>query len=161
MPREASQWAFRCQKVPERLIALIMALYSNARARVRTPASTSWDLGYKSMGVHQGSALSLLLFVLVMQEATRAARGEGLWDLFYAKDLAITAESGKEAVRKFGLWKRETETGGLKVNLNKIKLMVMGREPAVRPKRGRYRCGVCGKGVGGNAIWCQCCETWH
>ena len=51
-----------------------------------------------------------------MQEATREARGEGLWDLLYADDLVITAESEEEAVRKIGVWKREMETRGLKVN---------------------------------------------
>ena len=42
------------------------------------------------MGVNQGSALisrSPLLFVVVMQEATREATGEGLWDLLYADDV--------------------------------------------------------------------------
>ena len=70
----------------------------------------------------------------------------------------ITAESEEEAVRKFGVWKREMETRRLKVNIKKTKLMVMDREPAVRPQRGRYPCGVCSKGVGANSIWCQCCE---
>ena len=42
-----------------------------------------------------------------MQEATREARGKGLWDLLYADDLLIAAESEKEAVRKFGVWKRK------------------------------------------------------
>ena len=96
------------------------------------------------MGVHQGSALSPLLFVVVMQEATREARGERL---LYDNELVITAESEEEAVRKFGVWKREMETRGLKVNINKTKLMVMGREPAFRLQRERYLCGVCGKGV--------------
>ena len=59
-----------------------------------------------------------MLFVVVMQEATREARGEGLWDL-YADDLVITAESEEEAIRKFGVWKREMETRGLKVNIYK------------------------------------------
>ena len=72
------------------------------------------------VGVHQGSALSPLLLVVVMQEATREARSEGLWDL-YADDLVITAESEKEAIRKFGFGKREMETRGLKVNINKTK----------------------------------------
>ena len=75
------------------------------------------------MGLHRGSALSHLLFVVVMQEANRDARGEGLWDL-YADDLVITTESEEEAVRKFGVRKRERETRGLKVNINKTKLMV-------------------------------------
>ena len=57
----------------------------------------------------------------------------------------ITAESEEEAVRKFGMWKREMETRGLKLNVNKTKLMVMGTKPAVRPQRGRYPYGVCGK----------------
>ena len=33
-----------------------------------------------------------------------------------------------------------------------------GRDPGVRPQRGRYPCGVCGKGVGANSMWCQRCE---
>ena len=57
-------------------MALVMALYSNARSRVRTLVGTSDECGV-GMGVHQGSALSPLLFVVVMQEATREARGEG------------------------------------------------------------------------------------
>ena len=64
------------------------------------------------MGVNQGSALSPMLFVLVMQEATRTARGEVLWNLLYVYDLVKTAESREEAVRKFGVWKREVETRG-------------------------------------------------
>ena len=139
-------------------MALVMALYSNARSRVRTLVGTSDECGV-GMGVHQGSALSPLLFVVVMQEATREARGEGLWDLLYAHDLVIAAES-EEAIKKFGVWKREMENRGLKVNINMTKLMVIGREPAVRPQRGRYPCGVCGKRVGANSIWCQCCERW-
>ena len=52
------------------------------------------------------------------------------------------------------------ETKRLKVNINKTKLMMMGREPAIRPQRGRYSCGVSSKGFGANSIWCHCCEKW-
>ena len=45
----------------------------------------------------------------------------------YTDDLVITAESEEEAVVKFGAWEREMETRGLKVNINKTKLMVMGK----------------------------------
>ena len=63
--------------------------------------------------------------------------------------IRITAESEKEAVRKFGVWKREMETWELKVNIKKTKLMVMmGREPAVRLQRGR------------NFIWCLWQMSW-
>ena len=66
VPWEAIQWALRRQKVPECLIALVMALYSNARSRVRTLAGTSDQFGI-GVGVHQGSARSPLLFMVVMQ----------------------------------------------------------------------------------------------
>ena len=52
------------------------------------------------------------------------------------------------------------KTRKLKVKISKTKLLAMGRNPAVRPQRGRYSCGVCGKEVGANSIWCQCCERW-
>ena len=139
VPREAIQWDLRRQDVPERLIALVMALYSNTMSRIRSLAGTSDKFGIE-VGVNQGSAPSPLLFVVVMQEeATRATTGEELWELLYINDLVIPPESEKEAVRKFCVWKREMETWGLKVNINKTKLM--GREPAVRPQRGRYPCG--------------------
>ena len=62
MPREVIQLALRHEKVP-----LVMALYSNARSRVRTLASTSDEFGI-GVGVHQGLELSLKLVVVVMQE---------------------------------------------------------------------------------------------
>ena len=69
------------QKVPEHLIALVMALYKNARSKAGTLAGTSDEFGI-GVGVHKGQ-----LFVLVMQEATGAASSERLWDLLYANDL--------------------------------------------------------------------------
>ena len=87
-----------------------MAICTNTRSWVRTLAGTSNEFGI-GVVVHQGSSLSPLLFVVVMQEATREARGEGLWDLLYADDLVITAESEEDAVRKFGAWTKEWKQG--------------------------------------------------
>ena len=43
--------------------------------------------------------------------------------------------------------KNKKETRRLKVNINKTKLIVIARESAVRPQRGRYACRACSKGV--------------
>ena len=59
---------------------------------------------------------------MVKQKASRTATGEGLWDLLCADDLVITAKSEEESVRKFGVWKREMESRGLKVNINKTQV---------------------------------------
>ena len=49
--------------------------------------------------------------------------------MLYADGIVIKTESEEEVARKFSVWKRETETRGLKTNINMTKLMVMGREP--------------------------------
>ena len=158
VPREIITWALRRQKVPERLIDMVMALYVNSKSRVKTKAGISEAFEIK-VGVHQGSALSPLLFVLVMEEATRGDR-RGLWELLYADDLVITAESMAEASERFNSWKRGMETRGLKVNMEKTKVMVTGREPNRLQEEGPHPCGVCGKNTGPSTVLCTQCGKW-
>ena len=52
------------------------------------------------VGVHQGSVLSPLLFVAVMEVVTRGVK-EGLpWELLYADDLVLVAQSKEELREK-------------------------------------------------------------
>ena len=127
VPRPAIRWALHRQRVLESLIYLVMALYWETRSRVRVAGETSdsFEIG---VGVHQGSVLSPLLFILVMEEATRECRVGGLWELLYADDLVLTAETQEEVELMFGEWRRAVERRGLKVNLEKTKMMVTGGE---------------------------------
>ena len=93
-----------------------MALYENTRRRVKSPAGLSEEFSIE-MGVHQGSTLSPLLFIVVMQEATKEERGENLKELLYADDLVLMAETEEEVVERFSAWKRGIEKRGLKVNM--------------------------------------------
>ncbi len=68
-------------------------------SKVKAPAGISEELSIR-VGVHQGSALSPLLFIVVMQKATKEARGEGLKEMTYADDLVLMAESEEEAVEE-------------------------------------------------------------
>jgi len=83
----------------------------------------------------------------VMQEATKEERGENLKELLYADDRVLMAEVEEEVVERFSAWKRGMEKRGLKVNMEKTKMMVLRRKSAVPLERGRYPCGCCGKGV--------------
>ncbi len=88
VPREVIAWVLRKQMVPERLIKLVMALYVNSMSKVKMPVGISKEFSIR-VGVHQGPALSPLLFIVVMQEATKEARRGGLKELLYADDLVL------------------------------------------------------------------------
>ena len=159
IPRKAITWALRRQGVPERLIRLVMILYNGSRSRVRVAGGLSdeFEIG---VGVHQGSVLSPLLFILIMEEATKSCASGGPWELLYADDLVLTAESKSELERKFREWKSHMEDRGLKVNIEKTKFMITGDDEAEPVEMGEYPCGVCGRGVGVNSIPCVHCQKW-
>ena len=46
-----------------------------------------------------------------------------LWELLYAADLVIVAESQEELKRKLAMWKKEIELRGLRINMKKTKNM--------------------------------------
>ena len=102
-----------------------MALYRETRSSVTAAGETSVDFGFQ-VGVHQGSVLSPLLFIVVMEEAPKECRVGDPWELLYADDLVLTAESHEGVEALFGEWRVAFERSGLKVNLEKTKLLVTG-----------------------------------
>ena len=59
-----------------------------------------------------GSALSPLLFVIIM---------EALWELLYADDLVVIAETKDYVIKRLNEWKNNSENRGMRVNMNKNK----------------------------------------
>ena len=75
------------------------------RSRVRVGDGYSEEFG---VGVHQGSVLSPLLFIIVLEALSREFRTGCPWELLYADDLMISAESMEELLVKVKTWKTET-----------------------------------------------------
>ena len=73
------------------------------------------------MGVHTCEALSLLLFILVINEAMRICIGDDMWEPLYADDLVLTAETKEEAEQKFFEWRQAMARRGLKVYVTTAK----------------------------------------
>ena len=73
--------------------------------------------------VHQGSVLSPVLFIIVLEALSREFRTGCPWELLYADDLMISAESMEELLVKVHPWKTEMEKKGLRVNMGKTKIM--------------------------------------
>ena len=73
VPREVVKWALRKLGVDEWLIHKVMVLYTETCTVVRRDAGLSESFEVK-VGLHQGSVLSPLLFVAVMDVVSSEAR---------------------------------------------------------------------------------------
>ena len=148
----------RRQHVPEKLIRLVMSLYEDSSSCVRRKDGDSKTFPIR-VGVHQGSALSPLLFNVVMEEATKECRRGAPWEMLFADDLVLTSESEEDVRDMFSKWRAALERRGLKVNLGKTKFLVSG-DSKENEETGRYPCAVCQKGVGDSSIQCLKCAKW-
>ena len=72
-------------------MCLVQGMYSNAKSRVHAGEGYSEEFEVE-VGVHQGSALSLLLFIIVLEALSREFCCGVPWEDLYADDLAIIAE---------------------------------------------------------------------
>ena len=63
-----------------------MGYACNSRSRVRVGSSYSEEIG-AGVGVHQGSVLSPLIFIIVLEALSRDFRVGVSWELFFADDL--------------------------------------------------------------------------
>ena len=94
--------------VEEWAVRVIQGMYENARSRVRVNGQYSEEIGV-GVGVHQGSVLSPLLFILVLQALSREFRTGVPWELLYADDLVVIADSLEECISKLQVWKAGME----------------------------------------------------
>ena len=91
--------------------------------RVNEQYSKEFGVG---VGVHQGSVLSPLLFIMVLEALSREFRIDVPWEILYADDLIIIADSMGECITKLKAWKANMEEKGLRVNMKKTKILVSG-----------------------------------
>ena len=82
------------------------------------------------------------------------------WELLYADDLVLTAETLDLLMEKLKLWKYNMENKGLRVSMGKIKKMIYGKSLDTIKPSGKYPCSVCRKAVGKNSIFCTSCDAW-
>jgi len=122
------------------MVEAVLALYVNSRTSVKAMAGISGEFNIL-VGVHQGSVLSQLRFVIVMRELTKENRKGVPWELTFADDLALTEEYEPEVMGDFVEWKAAMESNGLKVNMEETKLMVTDEESRRRVQSGRWPCG--------------------
>ena len=119
--------------IPDHLTCLLRNLYAGQEATVRTGRGTT-DWFQIGKGVCQGCILSSCLFNLYAEyitqngglEETQAGikiAGRNINKLRYADDTTLMAESEEELKSLLMKVKDESENVGLKLNIQKIKIM--------------------------------------
>ena len=72
----------------------------------------------------------------------------------------VLSETEEELIKRLNEWKENVESKGMRVNMNKTKVMISGERQMVWQKAARWPCGVCNKGVGSNSLQCTRCQKW-
>ena len=88
VPREVICFALRRKGVAEYLVNGVMSLYKGCKTAVSIDGKLSSSFSVK-VGVHQGSALSLLLFIMVLYVLTEDVRDGSLMELLYEEGLVL------------------------------------------------------------------------
>ena len=118
--------------VEEWLVSAVMSMYTGTGAKtvVRTVYGNSNGFEVK-VGMQQGSALSSLLFFMVMEALSREFKVALPWELLYADDLVVIAETEEDLIKRLNEWKDFMENRGRRVNINKTKVMISGERQKV------------------------------
>ena len=122
--------------IPDHLTCLLRNLYADQEATVRTGhGTTNWlQIG---KGVHQGCIWSPYLFNLYAEYIMRSTgleeaqagikiAGRNINNLRYAEDTTLTAEGEEELKSLLVKVKEENEKVGLKLSIQKMKIMASG-----------------------------------
>ena len=72
--------------------------------------------------------------MIVMEAISREFRVALPWELLYADDLAVVTETEEELIKRLNVWKDNVESKGMRVNMNKTKVMISGERQMVRQK---------------------------
>ena len=119
--------------IPDNLICLLKNLYADEEATVRTGHGTM-DWFQIGKGLHQGCIMSLCLFNLYAVYIMRNAgldkaqaginiAGRNINNFRYADDTTLKAESEEELKSLLMKVKKESKKVGLKLNIQKTKIM--------------------------------------
>ncbi|PAV91888.1 hypothetical protein WR25_15634 [Diploscapter pachys] len=104
-------------------------LYTDSRSQIRSVAGTTRSFGV-TVGVHQGSAIFPLLFILCLDRITRDIQGKHSWTLLYADDIVLARNTRDELKKNLKKLKERLEQHGLRMNTSKTEYLEL--EPSCK-----------------------------
>ena len=125
VPREEVWNRLREKRVCEKYIRLIQDMYEGSKTQIRCSTGTTEAFNV-TVEVYQGSALSPLLFAIVMDSVTEGVRRETLWTMMFADDVALCTGTKEEVKRRLEEWRSRMENRAMRVSKQKTEYLCAG-----------------------------------
>ena len=106
----------------EKYVQLVLDMYEGSETVVRCAIGTTESFKVK-VGLHQGSALSLFLFAVIMDKITDKVRREPPWTMLFADDIVICKDTREEVEWRLKCWRYALKRRGMKVSRSKTEYL--------------------------------------
>ena len=124
--REMVMTTLRWLGVPEAEVRLVEGIYKGTKGRVLVGHGLS-EVFSINIVLRQGSALSPLMFIMVMELVSRKVSLRGcMGSMLCVDDLVVVVESGQDMQELLWEWKEAFGKHGLKMSMEKTELMWSG-----------------------------------
>ena len=108
--------------IVKKYVRLVQDMYEGSETVVRCALRATESFKVKA-GLHQGSALSLFLFAVIMGRLTDEVRREPPWTMLFADDIVICEETKEEVEWRLESWRYALERRGMKVSRSKTEYL--------------------------------------
>ena len=122
VPREEIWRCMRERNVPEKCVKLIQDMYRGCKTKVRSAAGES-DSFNVDVGLHQGSALSPYLYIILVDVLTEGVRKEVPESMMFADDILLCGGREVDLTEYLDTWKTSLEERGMRLSRPKTQFM--------------------------------------
>lgn len=112
--------------VPEELITMVMALYRTPSTQLRTCFGKTKSFPVK-VGLHQRSALSPLLFIILLDYISKQCPMERGQKVIYADDIALGTNIKEELQQAVEKWDNQLAVHGMRMSKEKTEVLEVSR----------------------------------
>ena len=114
VPRDLIWWALRKKNISEAYITIIQDMYKATTTRVKTGCGLTQYFNIE-VGLHQGSTLSPILFIIIMDVLASSIQRDPPWAMLFVDDLVICEKSRLEVEQQLDRWREVLEENGLRI----------------------------------------------
>ena len=122
IPRDLIWWCLRKKGVPEEYVQIVQDMYRSCKTQVVTQKGET-EYFQIEVGLHQGSALSPLLFIIIMDVLTENIEKDPPWAMMFADDLVLCAMTREEVEEDLETRRVVFERHGLMISRTKTEYL--------------------------------------